>query len=256
MILGRVNQLLRKELDIDKPFFIDGIDAPIVVKRHTRAKRLTLRLRESRREVALTIPSYCSSEDALSFLEKNKKWLERHLAKLPEFVPFQDGQKIPFKGTLHKINFLGHKRGAAPVLIESEGGEGSTPTLNVVGDDAHAPRRLKDWLKQQAKKEIEQCVKYHANNLKLVPKRISVRDQKSRWGSCSSTGALSFSWRLILAPTHVLDYVAAHEVAHLAEMNHGPRFWKLVRETMPAMDKAQVWLRLHGAGLHRYGDES
>ncbi len=89
--------------------------------------------------------------------------------------------------------------------------------------------------------------------LNLAPKRIVVRDQSTRWGSCSSAGALSFSWRLILAPSFVLDYLAAHEVAHLAEMNHGPRFWKLVERAMPRHQEARAWLRQHGANLHRYG---
>ena len=89
--------------------------------------------------------------------------------------------------------------------------------------------------------------------VKLRPKRLTVRDQTSRWGSCSSTGALSFSWRLILAPPLILDYVAAHEVAHLAEMNHGPRFWALCRKTMPRTDEAKTWLQVYGIDLHRYG---
>jgi predicted metal-dependent hydrolase len=96
-------------------------------------------------------------------------------------------------------------------------------------------------------------VLFHAERLGLRAKRIAVRDQSSRWGSCSTTGVLSFSWRLVLAPPLVLDYVAAHEVAHLAEMNHGPRFWALVRQTMPEMDEAKLWLLRFGADLHRYG---
>ena len=84
-------------------------------------------------------------------------------------------------------------------------------------------------------------------------RKLNVRDQKSRWGSCSSNGSLSFSWRLIMAPPHVLDYVAAHEVAHLREMNHGPRFWALVAKTMPQCDESKRWLRTFGNELHRYG---
>jgi hypothetical protein len=84
-------------------------------------------------------------------------------------------------------------------------------------------------------------------------KRITVRDQSSRWGSCSTTGLLSFSWRLILAPSHVLDYLAAHEVAHLVEMNHSPRFWRLVQRLCPGHGHAKAWLDAHGADLHRYG---
>jgi predicted metal-dependent hydrolase len=112
---------------------------------------------------------------------------------------------------------------------------------------------LREWLCAEAMRDLDQRVACHAARLHLKPKRIAVRDQSSRWGSCSTTGVLSFSWRLILAPSQILDYVAAHEVAHLKEMNHGPRFWALVRESMPAMDEAKRWLQIYGMDLHRYG---
>src|SRR4029079_16057174 len=101
--------------------------------------------------------------------------------------------------------------------------------------------------------DLRHCVEIHAKHLNLAPKRIVVRDQTSRWGSCSTTGALSFSWRLVLAPPFVLDYVAAHEVAHLAEMNHGPRFWALVKKIRPVFETAKQWLQMLGPDLHRYG---
>jgi len=126
-------------------------------------------------------------------------------------------------------------------------------SLNVAGDVTHAPRRLGDWLVDQARRDLDARVSWHSRRLGVKASRISVRDQTSRWGSCSTTGALSFSWRLILAPRHILDYVAAHEVAHLAEMNHGPKFWALVRRTMPDMDEARRWLQIYGMDLHRYG---
>jgi len=110
-------------------------------------------------------------------------------------------------------------------------------------------------LVSEARADLQDRVSWHSRNLQLKPRRIAVRDQTTRWGSCSSSGVLSFSWRLILAPTLVLDYVAAHEVAHLQEMNHGPRFWDLVRMTMPRMEEAQRWLKRHGGDLHSYGAE-
>ena len=135
------------------------------------------------------------------------------------------------------------------------------PRLYVAGEEEHAPRRLLDWLKRQAHLDLKMRVDLHARRLNLAPKRLFVRDQTTRWGSCSTSGALSFSWRLVLAPPFVLDYLAAHEVAHLAHMNHGPRFWALVERTMPrheeAPDLAQeawrepasLWRRGHGAVL-------
>jgi predicted metal-dependent hydrolase len=130
---------------------------------------------------------------------------------------------------------------------------GRRPSLLVSGDAEHASRRLRDWLMAEARRDLETRVAHHCQHLELAARRIAVRDQKSRWGSCTSDGVLSFSWRLVLAPPLVLDYVAAHEVAHLAEMNHGPRFWRLVKETMPRLDEAKRWLRMNGMGLYRYG---
>ena len=106
---------------------------------------------------------------------------------------------------------------------------------------------------EQARADLDICVTRHSKTLGVKARSISLRDQTSRWGSCTAGGLLSFSWRLVMAPAHVLDYVAAHEVAHLIEMNHGPRFWKHVARCMPRLEEAKRWLRSHGADLHRYG---
>jgi predicted metal-dependent hydrolase len=105
------------------------------------------------------------------------------------------------------------------------------------------------------RKDLAVSVEKHAKTLTCDPKRIAIRDQATRWGSCSTSGTLSFSWRLIFAPPFVLDYVAAHEVAHMREMNHGPRFWRLLRDTVPGMQKARAWLKANGAELHRFGSD-
>jgi predicted metal-dependent hydrolase len=129
-------------------------------------------------------------------------------------------------------------------------------TLCVAGDTRHLARRVRDFLKREAKRDLEAASRRHALALGLAPRRVVVRDQTSRWGSCSSTGVLSYSWRLILAPPHVLDYLAAHEVAHLKEMNHSPRFWRLVDQLDPQWQRAKAWLDAHGTQLHRYGEEA
>jgi predicted metal-dependent hydrolase len=110
-----------------------------------------------------------------------------------------------------------------------------------------------DYLKREAKRDLEAASRAAAQALGVAIKRVSVRDQASRWGSCSSTGVLSYSWRLILAPTFVLNYLAAHEVAHVIEMNHSRRFWRLVEKICPDMGHAKAWLDAHGTDLHRYG---
>ncbi len=228
-----------------------GIPAPVEVRHHPAAQRMTLRVSRTRRAVFVTLPMQCDLEQAGQFLSRHIDWVNARLGSLPEPIPFTDGATIPLRGIPHTISFLGHtQRGRRVVSIEE------TPrgrTLVVSGDPEHAPRRLADWLVAQARKDLDDRVLFHAHQLGLKPRGITIRDQVSRWGSCSTTGMLSFSWRLILAPPLILDYVAAHEVAHLAEMNHGPRFWALVKCAMPQMEEAKRWLQIYGMDLHRFG---
>ena len=246
---------------------INGLDVPLVLRRSSRARRFSLQVSEARRSAVLTVPHYSNLADAQQFLSRHMDWLKERLDGLCDPVPFTDGAVVPLRGLAHRLNFVGpiRRRGVvwvedcdeariAPVWPDGLDDAGVTlPLLNVVGEGHHAPRRLLDWLKRQAQGDLKLRVDIHAKRLGLSPKRISVRDQSTRWGSCSSTGALSFSWRLILAPPFVLDYLAAHEVAHLEEMNHGPQFWTLVERTMPRQAEARDWLHTHGSHLHAFG---
>lgn len=252
---------------------IPEIAVPVELRRHPAARRFTLRISQARRAVVLTVPERCSLADAETFVRRNAAWVHSHLSDLPTAVPFADGVTIPFRGQPHGVRFTcGPRRtGVVEVIaarhelpcerlahaksVASEADDEGLPTLLVHGRPTHAPRRLRDWLVNTARNDLSAAVQRHARTLQLTPRRISVRDQSSRWGSCSSSGALSFSWRLVLAPPLVLDYVAAHEVAHLKEMNHSSRFWDLVQITMPRMDEARVWLREHGMTLHAFGVE-
>ena len=132
-------------------------------------------------------------------------------------------------------------------------GDDGSRALCVAGEAPHVGRRLRDYLKREAKRELEAASRRAADALGVKIKRVSIRDQSSRWGSCSTTGVLSYSWRLILTPPFVLDYLAAHEVAHLVEMNHSRAFWRVVGRIYPNMARAKTWLDVHGADLHRYG---
>ncbi len=246
----------KNSIPLDKNFFIEGIEAPVRLIKNKRARRFILRVNESRREVNLTIPEKSNAEAALDFLNRNHAWVKNRLDKLPDSTPFVAGVIIPFRGVSYEIKFVDRNTDGEIVTVIDSVSEEENPKLCVAGISDHAPRRLKDWLKKQARIDLKERVDFHAARLGVTPKRLTVRDQKSRWGSCSSTGALAFSWRLILAPENVLDYVAAHEVAHLEEMNHGPNFWKLVKKTMPDYEIAQEWLRMNGAGLHSYGTDT
>jgi hypothetical protein len=236
---------------VESELELEALGAPIEVRRHPAARRLTLRVSKTKRAVIVTVPAECRMDEASRFLKNNLDWVRERLGRVPAPIPFADGVKIPVRGRMHGVCFTGAGRSKAVVDITEAAG--AMPRLRVAGRNEHAPRRLKDWLVEQARFDLDACVGVHAGRLGVKARSIRLRDQTSRWGSCTADGLLSFSWRLILAPAHVLDYVAAHEVAHLVEMNHGPRFWKLVARSMPRLEEAKRWLRNHGADLHRYG---
>ena len=239
---------------------LSDLGADVEVRRHPAARRLTLRVSQTRRAVIVTVPMQCDLVEAGSFLHRNIDWVRERLGSIPEPVAFESGAVLPFRGEPHTIQFTGITKRGARVRRVAAARDATDPDcsadyvrLEVNGPTEHAAQRLTDWLIEEVRRDLDHRVVHHTRNLGLVAKRITVRDQSSRWGSCSTTGTLSFSWRLILAPPLILDYVAAHEVAHLKEMNHGPRFWALVRRTMPQMDEARQWLQIYGMDLHRYG---
>ncbi|HRD76941.1 MAG TPA: SprT family zinc-dependent metalloprotease [Hyphomicrobiaceae bacterium] len=234
---------------------VAGIPTPVEIRRHPSARRLTLRVSRTDRSVVLTVPNGSDLGEAGRFAGRHADWVRKRLESVPSSVAFVDGAVIPVRGIAHSLRFSGETR-AEGVVVANPTDQGVPAALLVSGRVEHAPRRLLEWLMREACRDLDASVLHHAGRLGLRPRRITVRDQRSRWGSCSSTGRLAFSWRLILAPTFVLDYVAAHEVAHLAEMNHGPRFWSLVEQTCPATQQAKAWLSAHGTTLHGYGPPS
>jgi predicted metal-dependent hydrolase len=232
------------------PFEIvhDGASYQVRIKRHRQARRYTLRVLTASREVLLTIPPRGSVKEAKVFAEKHGGWIAARLRHVPVAAPFTDGELVPLRGVMHRICHRPRVRGT--VWTEVADGEN---LLCVAGDAPHLHRRVADYFKREARRDLDSASRRYAGELSVAIASISVRDQLSRWGSCSSAGALSFSWRLILAPPLVLDYLAAHEVVHLVEMNHSRKFWRILRGVYPDMDRAKTWLDAHGAGLHRYG---
>jgi predicted metal-dependent hydrolase len=226
----------------------DGEIYPVRLRRHSQARRYTLRIHAASRDVVLTMPPRGSVKQAREFAQKNGAWIAARLQRLPDAMPFAHGTLLPLRGISHRIDHRKSTRGT--VWIETGA---DMPLLCVAGEAPHLSRRVRDFLKREAKRDLETASGTAAQALGVTIKRVSVRDQSSRWGSCSSTGVLSYSWRLILAPAFVLDYLAVHEVAHLIEMNHSRRFWRLVEKICPDVGRAKAWLDAHGAGLHRYG---
>src|SRR5262249_38159104 len=178
----------------------EGIGVPVEVRRHSGARRLTLSVSKTRRTVVVTIPDCCRMDEAGHFLNSHIEWVRESLGRVPPPVPFADGAAIPLRGVLHHIAFVGTRRGA-PVVSDRRG---AAHRLAVAGRREHAPRRLQDWLFAQARSDLDDCVTSHARRLGVRARAITLRDQATRWGSCSASGLLSFSWRLILAPAYVL----------------------------------------------------
>ncbi|MBV9559833.1 MAG: M48 family metallopeptidase [Bradyrhizobium sp.] len=223
----------------------------IRLRRHRRARRYTLRIHPTDREAILTMPPRGTIAEARDFAQLHGGWIAARLGRLPKAAPFQPGTVLPLRGTPHRIVHRAGERGTVWTEMRDSGEK----VLCVAGGPEHTDRRIRDFLKREARKDLQKSAQYHAEALSVRVKRLSIRDQSSRWGSCTSAGSLSFSWRLILAPPYVLDYLAAHEVAHLVEMNHSPRFWRVVARICPSVERAKRWLDTHGNDLHRYGIE-
>lgn len=223
---------------------------PVTVRRSSQARRMTLRVRSATRDVTLTLPSRTAETAARDFVERHVGWIEQRLARLPERIPFEPGEIVPLRGVAHRIAMRPGLRGLVRV---EPGARGAEPEIAVYGFPEHAPRRVADFLKREARAAFVEAADRHAAALGVTIGRIVLKDTTSRWGSCSATGDLAFSWRMILAPAFVLDYLAAHEVAHRREMNHGPRYWAHVERLFPDYERAEGWLRAHGTALHRYG---
>jgi predicted metal-dependent hydrolase len=225
---------------------------PVRLRRHAQARRYTLRIHAATREVVLTMPLRGSVKEAMVFAQKHGAWMAARLARLPQPAPFAHGTVLPLRGIRHRIEHRPHARGT----VWTESGDDGAQLLCVAGAAPHVARRVRDYLKREARRDLDKASRAMAQALDVRIGRVSVRDQVSRWGSCSTTGVLSYSWRLILAPPFVLDYLAAHEVAHLVEMNHSPRFWRLVERIYPDVRRAKAWLDANGSDLHRYGAEA
>jgi len=222
-------------------------EVPLRVRESARARRITVRIDAGADSVELVLPRRVSLAAGLRFLDARRDWVAAHLAEMPEHVAFVDGAVVPVLGTPHRIRHLGERVPGARIVTIADG------EIRVVGAAPHLARRVRDHLIALARQELGRRARALAARIDRRVTRITVRDTRSRWGSCSASGALAFSWRLILAPEAVLDYVVAHEVAHLAEMNHGPRFWRVVEILAPGSARQRGWLSRNRARLLRYG---
>jgi len=227
---------------------IGGRAVPVTLRKNCRARRMVLRIDAARNGgedgVFVTIPTSASFAAGLDWLNAKTFWVEEQLRSLAPRVSFANGAIVPVIGVEHIIRHTP----AAGRGVWLETGE-----IHVSGRTEHIARRVLDWFKREARGEIMHRVSEKAGRLDRQPGRVTLRDTRSRWGSCAANGNLSFCWRLIMAPEFVLDYVVAHEVAHLQEANHKLAFWRSVAALTSDPDTARAWLRKYGEGLHRIG---
>lgn len=223
---------------------LDGRPLRMPLRRDRRARNITIHIDAAIGGARVVMPVSATVAEAERVVRRHARWVLARIDALPPRIPFAPGAVIPFRGTPHRIVHRPEGRGVV------ERGEG---VLHVFGRPEHLPRRMQDWLRREAGAAISPLALAKAGVVERTVRRVSLRDPRSRWGSCSAQGRLSFSWRLVLAPPMVLDYVVAHEVAHLVEMNHSPAFWRVVDSLTPHAREAKRWLRANGETLHAYG---
>lgn len=213
----------------------------VKVKRSVRAKRLSLRVSSLDGRVTLTAPPRISHRKIERFVLEKEMWLRQNIDQIPSSITVQIGVRIPVLGHAVQLTKCADSR------IKQHGNQ-----LYVPDHKSNTGARVLGYLKTLAREQLTKKSDFYAEKLGQDYYKLSVRDTRSRWGSCSQDRALMFSWRLIMAPQEVLDYVVAHEVAHLEHMNHSDRFWAVVEQLYGDYQPARLWLRNKGAELHRY----
>ena len=232
------------ELPRSEVLALPGGPTRVEWRRSVRARRISLRIDPCGGGVVVTLPMRAGRGAGMALLMDHADWVARRIAALPDPVPFADGTAVPICGAPYRIRHMPNLRGGAWL----QGDE-----LLVTGAAEFLRRRAIDFLRAEAHRRLSALVSEKTAGLGVTARRITVKDTRTRWGSCSADGCLAFSWRLVMTPDFVQDYVAAHEVAHLRYMNHGKRFWKLVDRLTPHAATAIPWLRAEGFRLLRIG---
>ncbi|MDY8109083.1 SprT family zinc-dependent metalloprotease [Fulvimarina sp. 2208YS6-2-32] len=240
----KLRSLYRREPNPVLPTFVEAGEhqVPLTFRENARAKRLILRIAPDGGAV-VTVPPRTSGKTLTDFVDRHRGWIAERAGGRRTPLLIENGAIIPVRGERVRLSCLGGRR--VPRL-DAEAGE-----LSIGGLPEHFPRRVADYLKKEARTDLTAAVARHAETVGLQPKALTLKDTVSRWGSCTMDRRLSFSWRIVMAPPRVLDYLAAHEVAHFVEMNHSPAFWAVCRSLCPDMDEGRAWLKANGASLHR-----
>ena len=234
----KITLLTGKTFDIQAALNMD-----IKIIKSPKAKRLTLRIDAKERLPILTIPSRCSAKRAVEFVEMHRAWLEENLQKIPAVKHFENGEKISLMGKEYTINHCPQKR--CGVMIEED-------NIVVSGSKEFLHRRICDFIKKKAQEQLLKKSQTLANKIGCHVNHVSIKDTKSRWGSCSSLENINYNWRICLAPKYVINYLVAHEVSHLLHQDHSREFWQCVKKLCPDAAKGRLWLKNYGKELYRY----
>lgn len=233
----KITLLTGKTFDFSKEFPFD-----VKVKKTSVAKKLVLRIDTKDHCAILSIPKYCLRKQALKFLQENEVWIINTLANLPKLSNFADGDEISVFGNIYKICHENKHKGTR---FEGD-------LLKVGGDKVFLHRRVKDFLKKEAVDKLAEISIKTAEKIGVKIASVTVKDTKSRWGSCSTKGNINYNWRIVLAPKEVIDYLVCHEVSHLKHPNHSTDFWKTVESLCPSYKDSRNWLKTHGKELYKY----
>ena len=221
-------------------------EVPCIVhwRRSAKARRVSLKISPREAAVIVTLPPRAHRRAGMALLNEHAAWVTQRLAAMETPPALAPGAQVFVGDVLHTIIHAPERRGGLAV----EGG-----CLMVSGGLEFLPRRVMDFLRAEAARRINLAIPPHAEALGVRPRAVRLKDTQTRWGSCAANGTIAFSWRLVMAPDWVLDYVVAHELAHLRELNHSPRFWALVEARTPHRDAATAWLKANAARLLRVG---
>ncbi|MCL2338623.1 MAG: M48 family metallopeptidase [Proteobacteria bacterium] len=227
-----------------------GEEIPITITVRSDARNIILRPQTMpTRALAITVPRWTSAARVREFIEEKRRWLNRIYAAAPVKTPVRDGDVIVVFG--REVLIRHDPAGRYGVKYTAGTGDDKSRTMHVCGGAEFLERRLRDEIKAQFLKQVKKEIA--KTPAAFHPKNIAVRDTSSRWGSCSSSGTISFSWRLAFAPPEVMRYVIMHELAHKKHMDHSPKFWRQVSELYgPGVERAKLWLSNHGQELHKY----
>jgi len=237
--VGTVKALANRYRHMSDPVLPGVPPVPVILRRSARARRISLRVSRLDGRVTLTLPHGVAETEAMAFAHSKQDWIRGLLENRPSDAQIDVGSVIPVEGRDRQV-VCGTSR--AVRLTDDE----------IAVPAANAGRRVQSFLKELARDRLAGASDHYAAMLGRSYARITLRDTRSRWGSCSSSGGLMYSWRLIMAPPEILTYVAAHEVAHLAQMNHSPAFWATVAQLYGPYETSRGWLRTQGNSLHRY----